>query len=1265
MPDYDELVFTLGSNASGVADEIDQAAAAVDNLNKEVSRGELAAFNRDLILLRSDFRELNSETSAAFSAFRALSNVFGGAFNGAISALQGLVTSQERLRQSSELAALERERQALREQIALQRTAEEAEKAANGIRSSEQTKASAAQQTTQAVQEQSIALDESSKLATDVEDLLAADAAAIAQLSEGAEEYTQAAADGIEAIREAAEQTQEAFADIDSDLQSLTQSATQATQDLTDGISGIGSQAATVGSSASAAAPGVLGFGSAIKTLQGAFTSLYAVLGPILPIIIAIAAAVKAAQIAFNLFRNIINAAVNVVKKAYEIFQKLLSVLQSIAGAFRTAIQQLITLVTGFRGLNKATQQSTRSMGALGNVFKKAWNVLQIKVIRNALNELFSEVTEGFQQLARESEAFNYAMSAGTSSIRTVSNALSAALAPAIQAVMPLVVALASALTKLFNILAAVTAVLFGQPSYFVANDVWNDYAAGLDNAAGSAKKLADEMNRLPFDELNTISDTSGRGGGGGGGGGAGDWFTEIETPSLQDLDIEGWVNGLIDALNSIDWTSIHAAARKAGQEVADIINRAFRTVLESETPGVFGYSLAQAINTGIYFAEELTGNLEWDIIGRVIGINLNEAIATLDFGALGRTVSNTINGIWTLFYNGIRELDFTMIGQQIGTFLNESVGKINFITIAKTLAEGMNGAIRALAALVSTFDLNQVAMNIAEGINTWLGDTDFTAVANTLSDALIWVFNALSAFISTLDGAAVAQGIKDFFAGIKWDEIRQAISGLLKEAWELAQDVLAEFGIELLDFADAVDIVNTVLGVGFVAVLAGVSKLLLPFIELFGILYGVVKVVVDILHGLHDAFFSITNALGITNVELDRTGATADSVGKKLGYLNEEATQDFQELTAEAETFSKNTQESIDKAYADWRTEAEKTKDTVFTVSDAIQMSNENLGNIIDEKFTDTYQSAQETVSEAADNIIDDSYAEINDANDTLTTDIVDQFSDSFDDVQDIYGELPDWYEAEVATPLENITTDMSERIDNTIRTLVDNIYRNVSNLADQTRGVFDSVQSGFKDFGNAIIATANNLFGGLVHGVNEVINAINSIRISVPDWVPGYGGQSFEPNNPTYHYGGIPGLKVGKSFVPEDNFLAYLHYGEAVLTREEADAWRAFGGIDGLENTLTGASVTMGAVTSTYTPEIGADSARASGLLNMADTANSHNGLAGVIQSAFTSALQANAGLFQQGDLYVADEQVHRANVYGSTKRGVSLGGAFAMAR
>ena len=60
----------------------------------------------------------------------------------------------------------------------------------------------------------------------------------------------------------------------------------------------------------------------------------------------------------------------------------------------------------------------------------------------------------------------------------------------------------------------------------------------------------------------------------------------------------------------------------------------------------------------------------------------------------------------------------------------------------------------------------------------------------------------------------------------------------------------------------------------------------------------------------------------------------------------------------------------------------------------------------------------------------------------------------------------------------------------------------------------IFDSI------FG-AITGICDNVLAGIKGAINAVIGGINSISVTVPDWVPGVGGQSYTPNIPYLAHG------------------------------------------------------------------------------------------------------------------------------------------------
>lgn len=124
-------------------------------------------------------------------------------------------------------------------------------------------------------------------------------------------------------------------------------------------------------------------------------------------------------------------------------------------------------------------------------------------------------------------------------------------------------------------------------------------------------------------------------------------------------------------------------------------------------------------------------------------------------------------------------------------------------------------------------------------------------------------------------------------------------------------------------------------------------------------------------------------------------------------------------------------------------------------------------------------------------------------------------------------------------------------------ISDVVGGIKRVFSGLIDFFTGVFTGnwrqALDGIKDiFGgafDALIGIAKAPINAVVGVINGFIAGLNKIKI--PSWVPGVGGKGI--NIPKLNY-----LKVGLQYVPDDDFPAMLHEGEAVLTKEQADRWR-----------------------------------------------------------------------------------------------------------
>ena len=89
---------------------------------------------------------------------------------------------------------------------------------------------------------------------------------------------------------------------------------------------------------------------------------------------------------------------------------------------------------------------------------------------------------------------------------------------------------------------------------------------------------------------------------------------------------------------------------------------------------------------------------------------------------------------------------------------------------------------------------------------------------------------------------------------------------------------------------------------------------------------------------------------------------------------------------------------------------------------------------------------------------------------------------------------------------------------------------------------GVWQGIVSLLKGAINAIIDCVNVMTRGVAAGVNGVIGALNNISVTIPKWVPGFGGKHFGINLPAVAAPQIPRLARGAVIPPNAEFLAVL---------------------------------------------------------------------------------------------------------------------------
>lgn len=144
-----------------------------------------------------------------------------------------------------------------------------------------------------------------------------------------------------------------------------------------------------------------------------------------------------------------------------------------------------------------------------------------------------------------------------------------------------------------------------------------------------------------------------------------------------------------------------------------------------------------------------------------------------------------------------------------------------------------------------------------------------------------------------------------------------------------------------------------------------------------------------------------------------------------------------------------------------------------------------------------------------------------------------------------DYSGELLDSI-SEYSVQFANIT--------NILRNLIDFI-RNI--FTGNWRGAWENVKQIFSNAVSGLATIFKAPINAIVDGWNGLAGSLGSVTI--PDWVPGIGGGSW--SLPKMHR-----MKIGMDYVPYDLYPAYLDEGEWVLTKEEADVLRSYGGLEGM---------------------------------------------------------------------------------------------------
>ena len=277
--------------------------------------------------------------------------------------------------------------------------------------------------------------------------------------------------------------------------------------------------------------------------------------------------------------------------------------------------------------------------------------------------------------------------------------------------------------------------------------DAIADAADGANDALGNAADTAEKLKNtiLAFDELNVLnspneSSSTGTGGSGSGGSGTGGatgmnpgdmGLLDNALSSLMDEYEAAWnaaLDGLsnkaqeiadkiVAAFTSKDWNGL-------GKTIADLLWKGIKAIgeffepdfinpyIEEITTGIagtingffdpsnslwtdLGWSIANVLNAGIRFANELYDKTLFDNIGHSLGISFLGLVKDFDAYGLGRLIMQKFSAAVSILEGFLEEMQgqWDLVGQKVEQFILGAMSMINPEQIANVINLAVEGA--------------------------------------------------------------------------------------------------------------------------------------------------------------------------------------------------------------------------------------------------------------------------------------------------------------------------------------------------------------------------------------------------------------------------------------------------------------------------------------------------------------------------------------------------------------------------------------------
>ena len=222
-----------------------------------------------------------------------------------------------------------------------------------------------------------------------------------------------------------------------------------------------------------------------------------------------------------------------------------------------------------------------------------------------------------------------------------------------------------------------------------------------------------------------------------------------------------------------------------------DGFTETFNSLVDHIDWDLMGRTLGAGVNTAVNIFTGFIEGIDWENIGTKISVGLRGAISEIDWTNLGNLIGDYFMISWNMISGFVEDMSrksgagitgWGELGIAVGNALNGVFEKIDFGKIGTTLANGIDGAFDFLRNFTNTVKWDDLAKNIYTGINNMIRGIDWESAGKSLSLFVTDLLGTFKTVAEETDWEGLGKGIGDFLSSIDWWGILTSVVDIIKE---------------------------------------------------------------------------------------------------------------------------------------------------------------------------------------------------------------------------------------------------------------------------------------------------------------------------------------------------------------------------------------------------------------------------------------------------------------------------------------------------